>query len=133
MKYSVHDYAKALDAAIADVVGQPTAKQEAVAKNFLELVRRNNDESGFKKILQEAARIARGRKREGALRQVTVQSARSLNKAQEKMLGGFLRETDVVNYQIDPSLVAGVKIVVDDEMQLDGTMKAKLDSLFGAV
>jgi F0F1-type ATP synthase delta subunit len=134
MKYSVHDYAKALDEAIADSAAGPVAKKEAVVKNFLTLIRRNNDESRMKKILEEAARLARGRNRGqvGAIRQVTIQSARPLSKAQEKMLAGFLGADDVVDYEIDPELVAGVKIIVNDEMQFDGTMKAKLDNLFGA-
>ena len=29
-------------------------------------------------------------------------------------------------------LIAGVRITVNDELQFDGTMKAKLDALFGA-
>jgi F0F1-type ATP synthase delta subunit len=132
MKYSVHDYAKALDEAIADSAAEPVAKKEAVVKNFLALIRRNNDESRLKKILDEAARLARGRSRGqvGAMRQVTIQSARALSKAQEKMLQSFLHDEDVVEYEIDPELVAGVKIIVNDEMQFDGTMKAKLDTLF---
>lgn len=129
MKYSVNDYAKALDEAIADAVGQPVVKKEAIVKNFLALIRRNNDEPRLKKILDKAARFARGRGL--GLRHVIVQSARPLTKAQEKTLAGFVRAEDVVEYEVDPELVAGVKLVVNDEMQFDGTMKAKLDSLFG--
>jgi F0F1-type ATP synthase delta subunit len=135
MKYSVHDYAKALDGAIADSTAEPVAKKEVIVKNFLELIRKNNDEGHMKKILDEAARLARGRGRgkADAMRQVTIQSARPLSKAQEKMVQSFLRVNDIVEYEIDLELVAGVKIIVNDEMQFDGTMKAKLDSLFGAV
>ena len=66
------------------------------------------------------------------MRQVIIQSARPLSKAQEKMVQPFLHADDVVEYEIDPELVAGLKIIINDEMQFDGTMKAKLDALFGA-
>jgi F0F1-type ATP synthase delta subunit len=132
MKYSVHDYAKALDKAIVDSAAGPVAKKEAIVKNFLGLIRKNNDEARMKKILDEAARLARGRHRgqADATRQITIQSARPISKAQEKMLQSFLHAEDIVEYEIDPELVAGVKIIVNDEMQFDGTMKAKLDKIF---
>ena len=127
MKYSVHDYAKALDEAIAD----PKAKHDAIIKNFLALVRRNNDEGRLKKILAEAARLSRKWPgAQGNMREVIVESARPLRKAQEKMLQQFIKPGDIVRYKVNPELVAGVKIVVNDEMQFDGTMKAKLDKLF---
>jgi F0F1-type ATP synthase delta subunit len=37
---------------------------------------------------------------------------------------------DVVEEEIDPSLVAGMKVVVNDERVFDGSLKAKLDKLF---
>ncbi len=122
MKYSIRDYAKALDAALAD----PKADREAIARRFLALVRRSNDESKLKNILNEAARLSRGK---GGFREVSIASARPLAPAQRKALGGMLDPDDVVRYEIDPDLIAGVRIIVNDERQFDGTLKAKLDSL----
>jgi F0F1-type ATP synthase delta subunit len=123
MKYSIHDYAKALDQALAD----PKASQQALVENFIALVYRNGDEARLKKILEEAGRLVR---RKADIREVYIASARPLGKAQEKTLGRFVRAGDIVNYMIDPSLVAGVKITMDDEVQFDGTLKAKLEKLF---
>ena len=122
MKYSVHDYAKALAAVIRD----PATKPEVATKHFLALIRRNGDEMQLSKIVKEAARLA------GGVREVVVASARPLSKTQQQLVKNFLKPSDRVQYEIDPGLVAGVKIVVNDEMQLDGTLKAKLDKLFGA-
>jgi F0F1-type ATP synthase delta subunit len=124
MKYSIHDYAKAFIEAIED----PKADQKAIEKNFLTLVRRNGDEMKLKQILNEAARLVRGK---DGFREVTIESARPLMKSQEKMVGAFLKPGDIVSYEIDPNLVAGIKIVVNDEMEFDGSMKGKLDMLFG--
>src|ERR1700722_285493 len=104
MKYSAHLYAKALDAALAD----PKANQAVIAKNFLGLVRKNGDEAHFRKILEEAGRFARGRT---GIRKVVVESARPLEKSQEKMLQQFIKPGDVVTYETNPELVAGIKII----------------------
>jgi F0F1-type ATP synthase delta subunit len=131
MKYSVHDYAKALDEAMADPATVKTGKA-AIAKNFLELIRHNGDEARLKKILDEAARLSRKRDVAGgaSFRDVLIESARPLEKSQEKMLHSFIKPSDVVEYATNPDLIAGVRITVNDEMEFDGTMKAKLDSLF---
>jgi F0F1-type ATP synthase delta subunit len=123
MKYSIHDYAKALDQALAD----PKANQQALAKNFIALVRRNGDEGRLKKILEEAGRLVR---RKAGLREVRIASARPLGKTQEKTIERFVKAGDIVHYMIDPSLVAGIKVTMDDELQFDGTLKAKLEKLF---
>jgi len=155
MKYSTHDYAQALVAAIEDsssikggfaassgMAGSSAGHDGAIAQNFLTLVRRNNDEARFGKILDEAARLARrgtsggtggesGKGERGAgEREVVIESARPLGKSQEALIKNLLKPGDAVSYKITPDLVAGVKIVVNDEMQFDGSLKAKLDSLF---
>ena len=125
MKYSISDYAKALDRALAN----PKSDKSAIVKNFLGLMRHNGDEGRAKKILNAAARFSRGR---NAMREVMVESARPLVQSQQALVKKFLKPSDVVAYTIDPDLVAGVKMVVNDEMQFDGSLKAKLDTLFGA-
>jgi F0F1-type ATP synthase delta subunit len=126
MKYSARFYAKALVDALAD----PKADHDAIAKRFLGVIKRNGDEGQLKKILDEASWLAR--QGEGVSREVVIESARPLKESQKKMLKVFLKPHDIIHEKIDPALVAGVKITVNDEMQFDGTMKAKLDSLFQA-
>ncbi len=125
MKYSVSDYAKALDGAVA----APKADDAANAKNFLALLRRHGDGSRLEKILDEAARLARGKH---GVREVTIASARPLTASQAIAAKKFLKPGDMATYALDPALVAGVKIVVNDEMQFDGSLKSKLDALFNA-
>jgi F0F1-type ATP synthase delta subunit len=128
MKYSVQNYAKALVEVIEEAGAAGAVKdRSAVAKNFLAVVRKNGDEARLKKILDEAARLSRGK---GGAREVVIESARPLGKSQEKALQSFVKPGDTLHYKIDPDLVAGVKIIINDEMQFDGTMKGKLDKLF---
>lgn len=125
MKYPAHTYAKAL----VEVLGDGKKHdEEKIAKNFIELVRRNGDEMHLRKILEEASRFARGR---NGLRKVVIDSARELTSAQKKEMERFLKKEDVVVERTDPSLVAGVRITVNEELQFDGSLKRKLDRAFG--
>jgi F0F1-type ATP synthase delta subunit len=120
MKHAPHIYAKAL----VEVLENKKIDQ-AAAKNFITLVRRNGDEAHLGKILEEAGRIARGK---SGVRKVTVSSARELTKKQEAELKHFVKSGDVVEKRIEPELIAGVKITLNDELQFDGSLKKKLDS-----
>jgi F0F1-type ATP synthase delta subunit len=129
MKYSVHTYAQAFVEALEDREGK--IKDEAtLGKNFLALVRRYGDESHLPNILDEASRLARGK---SGIRQITIESARELSISQKTALKHFIKTHDVVEERIDPELIAGVKITVNDEMQFDGSLKTKLNKALGSV
>lgn len=130
MKYAPHVYARAL----VEVLDAPAAHHgpradDELAKNFLALVRRNGDERYLRKILEEASRFARGK---SGMRKVTVESARALTPTQQKALAHFIQQGDVVEERIDPDLIAGIKIILNDELQFDGTLKNKLNRVLGS-
>ncbi|HVM77276.1 MAG TPA: F0F1 ATP synthase subunit delta [Candidatus Paceibacterota bacterium] len=127
MKYPTHTYAKALAEVIIASKKQGEKDSDKIVKNFLELVRRNGDEVHLHKILEEAGRFARGA---GGIRKVSIESARPLNAAQEKEIAKFLTADDIVERTIDPALIAGIRLVVNDEMQFDGSLRGKLDNVF---
>src|SRR5882672_82795 len=124
MKHSSHMYAKALAEVVAFAKPLDGTK---IVKNFLALIRKNGDEAHLGKIVEEAARLARARK---GIRKVSVESARPLTAAQEKIVAKFLKADDVVDHKIDLSLIAGVRLVLNDEMQFDGSLRGKLDQVF---
>ena len=128
MKYSAQTYAKALVEVLTS--HEPKAKDEEIAQNFLALVRKNNDEGHLKKILEEASRFARGR---GGVRKVTVESARELKATQKDLVKQFIKPGDVVEERIDPELIAGIRIILNDELQFDGSLKNKLNRALGNV
>lgn len=133
MKYPAHVYAKALIEVLDDVSAEKKTAgardEEKLAKNFLELVKRNGDEMHLRKILEEASRFARGR---NGFRKVIIDSARAFTPAQRKEVAHVLKKDDVITERIDPSLIAGMRITVNDELQFDGSLKRKLDTAFGA-
>jgi F0F1-type ATP synthase delta subunit len=127
MKYSASLYAKALAQAVAEAKGKDL---DVIEKNFLALVRRNGDEGSLRKIVEQAGRMIR--KTDG-IKKVTIRSARPLGAAQEKLVNNLVHSGDVVEKEIDPELIAGVRIVMDDELQFDGSLKGKLDALFNNI
>lgn len=124
MKFSTFIYAQALAQAIAD----PAAQGEEIIKNFMALVVKNGDGAHLKKIVAEAARLVH---RKSGVRDITLESARALHPEQKKTLHGhFAKSSDAVEEKVNPELVAGTRVTVNDELQFDGSLRTKLDQLF---
>jgi F0F1-type ATP synthase delta subunit len=131
MKYSPHVYAEALVEVLSAPATEPGKKtDDELAKNFLALVRKNGDERYLRKILEEASRFARGK---SGVRKVTIESARPLIPSQKALIAHFVKPGDMVEERIDPDLIAGIKIILNDEMQFDGSLKNKLNRVLGSV
>jgi F0F1-type ATP synthase delta subunit len=126
MKYPAHIYAKAL----VEVLGDPKIKDDGlIARNFLGLVERSGDMGHLRKILEEASRFARGK---SGVRKITIESARALHPSQRDTMKHFMKAGDMVEERIDPDLVAGIKITLNDELQFDGSLKNKLNKVLGS-
>jgi F0F1-type ATP synthase delta subunit len=125
MKYAPQLYAKAF--AKTARAAHAAEKQEALAKRLVEIVVKNGDGHQLKKIAAYAEKIIR---EETGKRKVVVESARPLKQPLAKLLKNFAHHSDIIESKIDPYLVAGIKITVNDEEQLDGSLKRKLDKLF---
>lgn len=121
MRYAPELYAKAL-AAVAHGNLAP-AKEREIVKNFLTLVRANGDGGKLPKIVEAAEKLLRAKT---GRRRVVIESARPLGILLKKFSAG----ADAVEEKIDPALIAGVRITVNDELQYDGSLRHKLDTLF---
>jgi F0F1-type ATP synthase delta subunit len=119
VKYKPKQYAQAL----AEIMTESKVNDKVVA-NFLKLLERNNDLKKSKEILNQAENIF---VKKSGRRKVVVETARKIDKESVKK---FVKKGDLVYEKIRPELIAGVRIVVDDESQLDFSMKRKLQELF---
>ncbi len=122
MKYSPQIYAKAF----SEMVLKPPAKGVNLAKNFLALVRKNNDQHLLKKIYAQTEKIVREKTGKKKIILETARNIKNLNKIIKKIA----KKGDIVEEQNNPNLLAGIKIIVNDEMQFDGSMLNKINSLF---
>ncbi len=136
MKYQPIHYAKAFCAAVAE---HPHSVEKLV-KNFARLIAKNGDEHGAPKILAATGKLLHATT---GTKEVTFVTARPLTP--ERNDGGQARPSpkplrtafhhlihphDTVREVVDPSLVGGVKIIVNDEEQYDGTLAGKINKLF---
>jgi F0F1-type ATP synthase delta subunit len=128
MRYSVNSYAKAFVEALATAKG--AEGENEMAKNFLALVQKNGDETKIAKILAEAERLMRLR---NGTRRLVVESARALDAKAKTLVGAIARSGDAIEEKINPSLVAGIKVTANDEMQFDASLRRKLDTVFGTL
>jgi F0F1-type ATP synthase delta subunit len=125
MKHSVRTYAKAFSEVAAGKLDR--ASEDKIVKNFLALVQKNGDSSHWNAILKESAKMLR--EKEGK-RGVVIETARPLNGALRKRLEDILQEGDVIEEKIDATLVAGVRVTVNEESQFDASLSRKLQKLF---
>ncbi len=124
MKYSPAIYAKAFQEVVD---GAPKARQEEVIKNFCKVIVKNGDAPQIDKICiaieEQHARTKGGKV-------VQVEFAREMNEAAIKKITKQFKEHDLVSVKIAPSLIAGVRITVDGEKELDASLSNKLQKLW---
>ncbi len=125
MKHPIKIYARAL----ADVVlKENSAKSEKqIAGNFLKLLVKNGDQKKIKQIIKLAE--ANIYKKTGS-RKIIIETARDVKDLKEKIIKKIFREGDTAQEKISPELIAGLKIIINDEKQFDASLSRKLDSLF---
>ena len=61
---------------------------------------------------------------------VSIETAREMNASQKKLASGFIEQGDNVSYHINTNLIAGIRITINNEKQLDFSLKRKLDEVF---
>jgi len=123
MKYAPHIYARAL---LEAMTAHP-AKQGEILKNFVAVLAKTGDLKGVERILEAVERALTAKKR---ARYVEIESARTLSpKALELLTKSFSKE-DRIRTRINQSLIAGVRIIVDDSTAIDATLKRRLEKLF---
>ena len=123
MKYPALHYAKAFAKAFE---AHPHDKEKLV-KNFVKLIEKNGDTHQGSKILAATEQLLRPIT--GA-RSITFITARPPSEALKKSLHRLVRSHDVVRENVDPSLMGGVKILINEEEQFDGSLLLKINKLF---
>ena len=121
MKYSLDNYVGAFTQAF-----EKTSREDVVA-SFVKLLKKTGDikfagkiiEGIFKKLVKND---------EG--RWVRIETARELKEAASKSLKDRFTKKDHLTFDVNPELVAGVRITVDGEEELDNSLQNKLNKLF---
>lgn len=120
MKHKPNVYAKAL----AEIM---VAKKDngKIVNNFLKLLEKNGDLKKAKQIVSLAEKLYLqkiGRNK------IILETARKIN--HKEISSKVFKEKDIVQEKINPELIAGIKIIVNNEKQLDFSLKKKLEEIF---
>ncbi len=124
MKYPPQIYARAFGGAISD--SSAGKKANVLVKSFLDLIKKNNDQHLLKKIYEQAEKMVREK---AGKRKVVIETARPI-KNPNSMVKKISQKGDIVEEKINSDLIAGMKIILNDEMQFDGSMQKKIKRLF---
>jgi len=115
-------YAKAL----AEVALDKKIDKKAEA-NFVKLLQKNGLMHKAKEIVQLAEDILLQKR---GNRKITFETARKITPSQKKMLEAIAKHGDVVKEKINPELIAGVRVIINDNRQFDGSLQNKLKNIF---
>lgn len=119
MKYSVNNYVSAFAEA-----GKKIPQEKAI-EGLAKLLRKTGDIKHSKKII-EAIHKKLVNKKGG--KWVDIETARETDSL--GLLKNKFSEKDYVEFWVNPELVAGVRITVNGEEELNNTLQNKLNKLF---
>ena len=123
MKHSIDNYANSL----FSLIQKNPQKFDEYFKNFLLLIKKNKDSLMLKKIIlkiQDLMLKMTGNKR------VIIESARILTDKQlEKVKKEFFQQ-DLIETKLNPNIIAGLKITIDNEKILNVSLDHKLKQIF---
>lgn len=129
MKIKPKIYAEVLSQIMAEKKG--AAEKEKIVEKFLRLLEKNGDMGKAKEILSLAENLFI--KKTGR-RKVVVETARKADlpagrQAKKSLFDELLMAGDIVQEKINPELIAGIKIIINDQ-QLDLSLQSKLNKIF---
>lgn len=124
MRYSIRQYAEALLLALED---KNRRERREVIGRFLVVLRKKRDGAKLTQIIKTLELLQL--KKEG-LHKVVLESASppglKIKTEVEKILGKKI----FIEERINPELMAGIRILVDEEIFIDASAKRRLDVLF---
>jgi len=113
--------------ALAQAILDKKADEKKIAKNFMLLLIKSGYLGKAKSIVDLAEEIILKNK---GNKKITIETARKLTAENRTLLKKFIKDEDMVKEKINSDLIAGVKIVVNNEKQFDNSMQKKLREIF---
>ena len=121
MKYSLNNYVDAFTGVLKKT------SQEKATSGFLRLLKKTGDIKSADKIFTAVHKKMINL--EGG-RWVKVETARDISENKLKELKGKFSKKDHTVFNINPELVAGVRVTINGEEELDSSLDSKLKRLF---
>lgn len=126
MKYTTGQYAAALGAALADA---PAAERSVMIRRFLTLLRKNRDTRRLGAVMRKAESQSLA---DQGLHKVVLTSAEPVSPEVKKDIAAALHKKPLWEETIDPAMLGGIRILIDDELLIDASARRRLDRMFRA-
>lgn len=124
MKYRITQYAEALDRALED---KKPDEQKKVIRNFLNLLGRHRMLTRLNHIVHAYERHAL--KRQG-LRKIIMEYAGGDAEAMRSEIEKMFRSKVLIKAVNNPAILAGVRLLVDDEILIDASARRQMYKMF---
>lgn len=124
MQYTTIQYAAALTEALADA---PAAERPAMIRRFLALMRKNRDTRRLGAIMRRTEKQSLA---DQGLHKVAVASASPLSSKIKIDIERALEKKPLWEETVDPALLGGIRILIDDELLIDASARRRLDRMF---
>lgn len=119
-RFTSKQYATALYESLSEA---KPSQQEMVLKSFAQILVKNYDRSLFSKIAMQLKKLERAN---DASHDVVVTSARALDRSVLKQIGEKVGKNSRIQEVIDPWVLGGMKVLINDELVIDGTLKTRI-------
>ena len=126
MRYPPIIYAQALLLALEEK--QKSEEKDLILRRFLSVLVKNGDYQLLTKIVEQLEEIE-GVKRGQSI--VLLETARKLSSSSFFEFQKKLGENNLIRHKINPSLIAGIRVTISGEKELDLSFSRRLRSLFG--
>lgn len=124
MKYRITQYAEALHAALNNA---PASRHKEIMRRFVALLVRHRISGKSDSVVAAYEKIVL---RESGMRKVKIESATSVSEQLKKEIGRILGRKIYIEEAIRPEIVAGITILVDDELLIDASAKRHIEKIF---
>ncbi len=111
--------------ALADLILDAKSSDKRIIENFFALLQKNGNISKAKEIIaltENILLVKSGNKK------IILETA--LKVSRKHILKGILKKNDIVEEKINPELIAGIKIIINNEKQLDFSLQKKINEIF---
>lgn len=125
MKYPAKIYSQALASVILEK--QTEAEKEKAVFNMINLLKKNGGEKEIKKIIGLTQEILA---KKAGNKFIIFETARDLSENGRKIITEIVKKGDLVEKRINPEIIAGIKIIINNEMELDNTILRKINKIF---
>ncbi|MDO8493254.1 MAG: F0F1 ATP synthase subunit delta [bacterium] len=124
MRYSPALYAKSLFEVLD---GAKSDEYDLILQNFKQTIEKYGDLSRINSIIEffEGLVVT-----SSGGRMIEIETAREIPDAEQSQLAKLFKQGDIIKKSIDPSLVAGVRVEIDGEVELDYSLARKFRNMF---